>query len=52
VQHIEPLAVCTESIGQVEFVVGAAKPAKSVDTHGKWIIAWDQAVEANPVLKK
>jgi hypothetical protein len=36
----------TERFGELEVIVGSAKPAKVVDTHGKWVIAWDQAVDA------
>lgn len=36
----------TEHIGELELVIGSTKPARVVDTHGKWVIAWDQAVDA------
>jgi hypothetical protein len=36
----------TERIGDLEFIVGSAKPARVVDSHGKWVIAWDQSVDA------
>jgi hypothetical protein len=29
-----------ENIGDLELHFGAAKPAKSVETHGDWVIAW------------
>ena len=35
----------TECVGEIEFITGPAKPARVVDTHGKWVIAWDQAVD-------
>jgi hypothetical protein len=34
-----------EWIGQLEVIIGSNKPARVVDTHGKWVIAWDQAVD-------
>jgi len=36
----------TERIGELELIVGSAKPSRVVDTHGRWVIAWDQAVDA------
>ena len=36
----------TECIGDVEIVVGSTKLARVVDTHGKWVNAWDQTVDA------
>ena len=36
----------TEQFGNLEVIVGTVKPARIVDTHGKWVIAWDQAVDA------
>lgn len=35
-----------ECVGQVKFVLGVVKPARVVDTHGKWLIAWDPTVKA------
>ena len=29
-----------ENLGELELHFGAAKPAKSVKTHGDWVIAW------------
>ena len=40
----------TERIGEIEFIVGSIKPDKTVNTHGKWLIAWDQAVEATTYI--
>jgi hypothetical protein len=40
----------TERIGELEVVVGSTKPARVVDTHGKWVIAWDQAVDATTYI--
>ena len=40
----------TERIGELEVIVGSARPARIVDTHGKWVIAWDQAVEATTYI--
>jgi hypothetical protein len=40
----------TEHIGELEFIIGSAKPARVVDTHGKWVIAWDQAVDATTFI--
>lgn len=40
----------TERIGQLEFVVGTSKAARSVDTHGKWLIAWEPTVEATTYI--
>ncbi|KIJ33741.1 hypothetical protein M422DRAFT_52273 [Sphaerobolus stellatus SS14] len=37
---------CTEHIGSIELVFGSVKLAKTVDTHGNWVIAWSDAVEA------
>ena len=36
----------TEWFGEIELVTGPAKPVRVVDSHGKWVIAWDQAVDA------
>jgi hypothetical protein len=36
----------TERIGDLELVLGPSKPARSVDTHGKWVIAWERASDA------
>jgi hypothetical protein len=36
----------TERFGNLELAFGPTKPAKTVDTHGKWVIAWGRAVEA------
>ena len=36
----------TERIGELEVVLGSSRPDKVVNTHGKWLIAWDQTVEA------
>jgi hypothetical protein len=35
-----------ECFGELEVIVGSVKPARIVDTHGKWVIAWDQTVDA------
>jgi len=35
-----------ENLGELELHFGAAKPAKSVETHGDWIIAWRIAFRA------
>ncbi|TFK33546.1 hypothetical protein BDQ12DRAFT_615005 [Crucibulum laeve] len=36
----------TESFGSVKLIIGTTKPAKTVDTHGKWVIAWNQTINA------
>ena len=36
----------TERIGDLEFIVRSAEPARVVDSHGKWVIAWDPTVDA------
>ena len=37
----------TEHIGDLEFFIsGHSKPTKAVKTHGNWVSAWDQTVEA------
>ena len=36
----------TERIGYLDFIVRSAKPARVVDSHGKWVIAWDPTVDA------
>ena len=37
----------TERIGNLEFFIsGRSKPTKAVETHGNWVSAWDQTVEA------
>ena len=35
-----------ENIGDLELHFGAAKPAKTVETHGDWVIAWRIAFKA------
>ncbi|KIM85546.1 hypothetical protein PILCRDRAFT_5238 [Piloderma croceum F 1598] len=41
---------CAERIGELELVMGSAKPSRVVDTHGKWVIAWDQTVDASTYI--
>ncbi|KZP19210.1 hypothetical protein FIBSPDRAFT_744345 [Athelia psychrophila] len=36
----------TEKLGKLEITVGATKPAKTVETHGQWVISWGSYVEA------
>lgn len=36
----------TEKLGTVEVIIGGPQLTKTITTHGNWIIAWDQAVEA------
>ena len=36
----------TERIGEIEFVVSRSRSTKAVETHGNWVSAWDQTVEA------
>lgn len=36
----------TESVGHLEIVTGSQKPAKKVDSHGNWVLAWAEAVKA------
>ena len=36
----------TEHIGEIEFVIGRTRSTKAVETHGNWVSAWDQTVEA------
>ncbi|TFK38311.1 hypothetical protein BDQ12DRAFT_666497 [Crucibulum laeve] len=36
----------TKSFGSVELIIGTAKPTKTVNTHGKWVIAWNQTIDA------
>jgi hypothetical protein len=36
----------TEKMGEVEVIIGSSIPARTVKTHGDWVIAWDQTVEA------
>lgn len=40
----------TERLGQLEVVIGGTKPARVVETHGQWVIAWGQLVEATLVV--
>ena len=37
---------CTERIGDLEFIVGSDKPAKTVNEHSKWVMAWDTMFQA------
>ena len=39
-----------ENLGELELPFGAAKPAKSVNTHGDWVIAWRIALRANKFI--
>jgi hypothetical protein len=39
-----------ENLGDLELHFGVAKPAKSVETHGDWIIAWRTAVTATKLV--
>jgi hypothetical protein len=39
-----------ENLGELELHFGAAKPAKSVNTHGDWIIAWRIAFRATKFI--
>ena len=32
---------CTKHVRELEVILGSSKPDKVVNTHGKWLIAWD-----------
>ena len=36
----------TERISDLEFIVGSDKPAKTVNEHSKWVMAWDTMFQA------
>jgi hypothetical protein len=36
----------SERLGEIEVIVGTSKPARTVDSHGKWVIAWEKAADA------
>jgi hypothetical protein len=35
----------TKHIGELKVIVGSVKPSRTINTHRKWVIAWDQAVD-------
>jgi hypothetical protein len=39
-----------ENLGELELHFGAAKPAKSVESHGDWVIAWRIAFRATKFI--
>jgi len=39
-----------ENIGNLELHFGAAKPAKTVETHGDWVIAWRSVFKATKFI--
>ena len=39
-----------ENIGDLELHFGAAKPAKTVETHGDWVIAWRSVFKATKFI--
>jgi hypothetical protein len=39
-----------EQISELEVIIGLSKPTRVVDTHGKWVIVWDQAVDVTTYI--
>ena len=37
---------CTEKFSDLKFIFGSVKPVKTIDEHGKWVTAWDIAIQA------